>query len=514
VTDQDLGAPGAPAAADPVAGVRLRGAGRSFLWTLASQAAGLVGNFFILGYNVRVLGTREFGALGLILAASSLFGVVAIALNMTAVRAGATASSRLDHEALSSLRAAHALYLGLAVLTVAASVGLAAILPHVISAGGPLATRIQVTTVLVGLGAAVGFAGAIPTSLVAADERFDVLARLALLGLLIRVVGTIALTSHLRLMAAGVVTLTTALLQLAIIVPLARRRHPEFGLRPRRTTRAALRRVIRYTAGLALLNTTSTIISSSDAFVIGGLLGPAAIARYRVGASTPLAAAGVLFGGYGVIFPALAKSADERSQVEAVAFLTRVVSWCAGAIYAGIAMLAPELVQCILGHTDLLAEQVLVCFSCGLAIDTCFHGIVLQMFVRGNQQAFVKWSPVELVLNLALTVALIVSFGPVGAALAAVVTYVAMDIALFPLVMRGHWPQPAGRFAWRHGLLPCIAAGAVTCAMALVVRALSTGLWTRLSVIAVVIIATMVAGLAVLTPASRARVFELAQKRG
>ena len=72
-----------------------------------------------------------------------------------------------------------------------------------------------------------------------------------------------------------------------------------------------------------------------------------------------------------------------------------------------------------------------------------------------------KFTWVELVLNLSVTVLGVKLFGPLGSALALAITISATDFIGFPIIARGRWGSPPGRFVMKHGVLQSAVGGAI-----------------------------------------------------
>jgi hypothetical protein len=124
----------------------------------------------------------------------------------------------------------------------------------------------------------------------------------------------------------------------------------------------------------------------------------------------------------------------------------------------------------------------------------------------------VKVTWFELLMNLSATLLGVELFGPVGSAIALAITIVTMDIVWFPIVMRGRWGVPAGRFVISNGVLQSIVAGGLAVGLAILPILSTHGLLTHLALVAADVICVLLVGLAVLGGSGRSRLFSLARR--
>jgi O-antigen/teichoic acid export membrane protein len=129
------------------------------------------------------------------------------------------------------------------------------------------------------------------------------------------------------------------------------------------------------------------------------------------------------------------------------------VGWLTGATFAALALVGPDVVRLFLGRTSGTGDAVLWICSGALCLDAAYHGVVQILAARGEQRVIARYFWLELIINLLATFVGVDLFGPVGSALALALTTAVMDLVVFPVVMRGRWGSPAGRFVLRRGVL-------------------------------------------------------------
>jgi O-antigen/teichoic acid export membrane protein len=178
------------------------------------------------------------------------------------------------------------------------------------------------------------------------------------------------------------------------------------------------------------------LISATDLIVVGAVATPAAVAFYRAAWIVPSQATALLFIGYDTVYPLLAGTTDMGGQEIATRFLTRVVAFVAGAMFAVLIVLRVDVVVAVTGHSSALAESVLVVFCCIWMANVPVHGLSLLLIARGRQNVFIWLVGVEAAANLVLTMVFAVVMGPIGAAYATLGTIALSNVFVFPAIVR------------------------------------------------------------------------------
>lgn len=498
--------PAAPGPAGP-ADTLLGGYGRGVGWTYLGL--GLTGGstFFLAAWTVRRVGTAQYGLFALVTSLAGLLVVFDYALGLTVQRAGARAggdpAATAAEEHRAAVHAAHGAYvvLGLAGLAVAA--------PAAVAAGrfGPGDTQYVVPTVaLLGAAASLQLGTAALPAVAVASRRFALRSGATAAGVGVRV--SVALVAVGRFGVAGLALahllgVVAERLVLAGVVP---RRIPWFRLRPPAPNGSALRGVLAYAGPLLLISMSGQLFAVSDLVAVGVLVGASAVGVYQVAGLVPLYLAAVLIVGYNVAFPALAASDDPAAQERATAFLTRLFGYVGGTGLAVVALLRGDVVAVLLGHGNQLAEDVLLALCAMSLANLLVHGLASLLIARGRQLLMARAVAVELPVNILLTIALVVRFGAVGAAVATLVTAMLMDFVILPVVSRGEFAGGALATTVRDGLGPA-ALGALVALAATQIGDLAVEPALRLALGAVVAgVIGLAVGLLLLGPGGRTTV--------
>jgi len=284
----------------------------------------------------------------------------------------------------------------------------------------------------------------------------------------------------LGLPSLGLGQLANALVSATFPAVWLKMREPWFHLLPGRARWTEVRRVGSFAIPLLVISVYGQVIAATDLVVVGAVATAAAVAFYKIGNLAPSRAVSWIFNGYDTVFPSLAGTQDERGQEAATLFLTRVAGYVAGSSFCAMALLRADVVTVIVGHQSSLAEEVLMVF-CGVwLVNIPVHGLMLLLIARGKQGVFIPLVAAEAIANLALTVLFAVVIGPIGPALATLVTIIVTNVIVLPILVRKEFGSMS---SWRiagNGFACGGIGGAVAATAMLPILVLGVG-WARLA---------------------------------
>lgn len=449
--------PGAPASPS-----LLGGYGRGVGWTYLSLLLTGGSTFFLAAWSVRRIGTAQYGLFALVTSVAALLTVFDYALGLTVQRAGARLDAGEDDGNAAAVRAAHGAYallgaVGAAVTLVACTIAAVA---------GPDNLPYLVPTIaLLGLSTSLQLGTAALPAVALACRRFSLRSGASVFGVAVKVAVALVALGRFGVAALALAQLAGVVVERLVLARLVGRRVGWFELRPSVPDRPALRSVTVYAVPLLLISMSGQLFAVSDLVAVGALVGASAVGVYQVSSLAPVYIAAVLVVGYNVVFPALAGSDDTTGQEDATAFLTRVFSYVGATGLALVALLRGDVVDILLGSRSDLAEDVLLVLCAVSLANLVVHGLASLLIARGRQGVMARAVVIELPVNIILTVALVVAFGAVGAAVGTLATAVLMDFVILPRISRGEFGRPAIETTVRHGVVPA-ALGAAVAAVA------------------------------------------------
>lgn len=495
--------PGSEVPADALLGGYGRGVGWTYLGLVLTGGS----TFFLAAWSVRRVGTAQYGLFALVTSLAGLLAVFDYALGLTVQRAGARAgrdpAAHGAEEHRAAVHAAHGAYmvLGMAGLVVAA---LAAAGAGLLGPGGT--PYVVQTVALLGAAASLQLGTAALPAVAVASRRFALRSGATAAGVGVRVAVALVAVGRFGVAGLALAHLLGVVAERLVLAEVVPRRIPWFRLRPSAPGRGALQGVAAYAGPLLLISMSGQLFAVSDLVAVGVLVGASAVGVYQVAGLLPLYLAAVLVVGYNVAFPALAASDDPADQERATALLTRVFAYVGGTGLAVVALLRGDVVEVLLGSRNELAEDVLLALCAMSVANLLVHGLAALLIARGRQLLMARAVAVELPVNIVLTVALVVRFGAVGAAVATLVTTVLMDFAILPFISRGEFALGALGTTVRDGVAPA-AAGALVALAASQIADLAAPPGLRLALGAVVAGALGLAvGLVLLGQSGRAAV--------
>jgi len=449
----------------------LDGYGRGAGWTYLSLGVTGGSTFLLTAWSLRRIGTAEYGLFAIVTALTNVFLTFDYALGLGVQRAGARVRSALDdtesQENRDRVRAAHCTFavLGLAIVGVAALVAVV-----ILAVGTARRPYVLETVLLLGFAMALQMGTAALPAVTLATRQVPLRSCAAIAGIVTRVVIALLMVPRFGVAGLGLAQVGGVAADRLVLIRFLSQRLPWFEMRPTVPNRSELRQVANFAAPLLGIGVSQQLLVACDVVVVGIVSGASAVAVYQVASIVPLYAVGILTVGYNVILPALAGSNDLADQEDATAFLTRLFCYVAGVGFVLVALFRRDLIDLLLGRRSHLAENILI-IACGIALARiALHGLVLVLIARGRQVLMVRTLAAEVPLNVILTVALVVAWGPVGASTATLATVLLLNSLIFPLAARHEFRDAVAMTLLRHGALPAtlgagvalLAAGAST----------------------------------------------------
>ena len=267
----------------------------------------------------------------------------------------------------------------------------------------------------------LGFAFRFPlglfTSLLAGQQRYDVINFAGLLSAVLYLVG---LTGVLLWRDGGLITLAVATLIVTLVrllwpLPWVRREIPTLRLRPSLATRDQARELLSFSGPNFMINVASKVVFSTDVIVVGIVLGIVAAGLYKIPATLFTLAFGVGMAVTTLLFPLL-------SELEGADELERQRDYLLSGLRMGLAVvLLVSLPLAILPDRFLTAwlpdgdfsESVPVLSLLMVSLVFAQPGYMLTQFLvaRGRHRGIAVVRVAAVTVNLALSIALAYAVG-------------------------------------------------------------------------------------------------------
>ena len=428
----------------------LRGAARDVGWSYVSVLVTASATLMASGLIVREAGAAAFGMYSLILVSGAVLVPLEWSISVVIVRAVARRAGVRTAEEEEATGSAHAVLVGLAALVLLAGAVTAA--THALAIESPRIDGLSTLIFLIACSWSVLIFGAGHHAVLLGHRQFRLIATAISLGAVSQLIVLVVFIRSGPLVVMGIAQLVAALSSRMVIV-IGARRIDHLPVRPGRISTVDLRSISKGAAPVFALGVGAQVVTTTDLIVVGALAGSTAAGLYRIGSLVPAQIIGVLYRGCDTVFPALARSTDAREREGAVVFLTRLLSYTAGAALGCAALLAEEIVVVLSGEPSHEAEAVLIIFALLWTVNATVHGLALVLIALERQSTFLPLVAVETIANLLLTIPLVSVWGGRGAAAASLVTLLISNCVVFPKVVKSSFTISPARTIWGDGLV-------------------------------------------------------------
>jgi O-antigen/teichoic acid export membrane protein len=409
---------------------------------MVTQALLMVVNLALAPLLIHELGATTYGLWVLVLSISSITGLLDIGMSAALVKYVAEYDARGDRrEAARIVGAAAWLYIILGALGAAIIAGLAFVLPGVLNV--PEASRETATLLLIGvaLGLLLGLPTIVPTAVLRGLQRFPTVNAIAVFIALCNVALTvIVLVAHIGVLGLAAAAVITSVANLWLAVVAMRRAAPEFALGHLRFDRARLRRLIRFSAPIAVIQIAGRLQLKVDAIVIGAALPIRLLTPYNLAQRLAEGTRTVTDQFTRVLLPVATEVATARSAAEGRVLLltaTRLTLLLALAVATPLILLGGQVLEVWVGPEFRPYGDVVALLAASAVIDVSSYpgAATLQSMERHKPLAWM--SLLSGVVNLALSIVLVHTLGVRGVALATCSTTAAEILLLvLPYIAR------------------------------------------------------------------------------
>jgi len=418
--------------------------------TYAVYAASLASGLAITPIVVHALGTTAYGLWAFIGAVTVYLGLLDFGVGPSIIRFGAVQRGRRAPEETSELASIGlVLYGAIGLLSVAAGVGLAWLVPVVLDLPDDLVWPARSATLLVVVGIAARFPLGLFGNLLVAQQRYDVVNLLSVglyAGLVVAIFqgdGGVVLLSALALAAT--------VFRLAFPLAWLPRELPSLRIRRGHITRARLRELIAFSWHNFLVHIASKIVFSTDVIVVGVLLGAEAAAFYAIPAKLFQLAFQVGVAGTNLLFPAFAEleGAGETDRQRAFLLTGLRGGMCVMLAFALPLVLVPDLfIRAWIGQGFGPSTWVMVLLGFTLLLHQPGQVLSQYLIARGQNRKLARVVLAAAGANVVLSIILAETVGLWGVALSTLVTDLAAMAVLVPRLVLRAAGLSARELAW------------------------------------------------------------------
>lgn len=442
---------------------------------VATNWVGLVVNtalsFVLAPIVVNTLGSTYFGIWSLLQQFTGYLWLFDLGVRESVVKYVAQHDAAGEHEELNRIiGTAVGMYSLVSLAGLAASVGVALLLPHVFNIPADAVPIARWVAFLTGATVAVSFLFNVYVGVLMGLQRLYLVTRLGMLFSVLRAVAIIILLK----LGFGIIALAFVGLAMSVIngwrVYAACRKHaPHIALGPIPLRRATVSRLLNYGKWVLVSNVGDKIIFSTDAIVLGMFLPVSSIAYYAIAGPLINHLRSIVTAAAQVVNP-LSSGLQARNEMRSLATMIQLgttfavllgLPFCVGFLLLGERFIALWMGAEFAGR----AASVLTALTAGSVIGLPYLTVSGFFYGIGEHRVIAITRVVEGIANLALSIALIGPLGLVGVALGTTIPHAVVVGAVLPWLLPRHVPLRLRDYYLRTYIRPMIGAVpfAVTC---------------------------------------------------
>jgi O-antigen/teichoic acid export membrane protein len=349
----------------------------------------------------------------------------------------------------------------LGVLAVILSVAFAYVAPALFNIPESLVDDTRIIVVLGGLTVAATLIGGIFGGIVTGLQRFDAQCGLEIFLTTARATAfVIALREGHGLVSLAVIQLASSILYCILFWAASRRLYPGLRLRFRGALFPQMRTLLSFGASLSVIYVFARLISYSDVVVIAAFLPIEAVAFFAIAGHLSSQAGGIATSLSYVMTPRVSAlmSMGSNSVGEEVLGVARIAALIAAPIAATFILRGESFINLWMGPDyGPVSGPVLLILAMVLWLEAPRAVVMQSITGMARQKMLIPGVIFEAACKLALSIALVLPLGIVGAALSTLVASMLMSLGYIPVCLAKVTGVPVRRFYRNCVLLPATA---------------------------------------------------------
>jgi O-antigen/teichoic acid export membrane protein len=444
---------------------------RNVLGTYAVYAAAIVSGLLVTPITLHALGNDAFGIWAFIGSITIYLSVLDLGVGPSIIRFAAEARGRRSPEDTNDIASnGLMLYALIGVATLPIGVGIAWLVPELITTPDDLVWPARISTLLLVLSIAARFPLGLFNNLLIAQQRFDLLNLANFVGTVLYAAAVAIFLPHGGgLILLGVLTFGVTLLRLGLPLAWLRRELPDLRLRRALVSRARLRELTSISWSNFLVHLASKVVFATDVVVVGIVLGAEAATLYAIPAKLFALAFGLGNVGSGLLYPAFAEheGAGESARQRRLLLAGLRGGTAAAVLLAFPLLLIPDLlIEAWVGDGYGASSPVMALLALVLLVHQPIYLVTQFLIARARQHEIARVLVGAGVVNIVLSVVLASTVGIWGVALSTLLTDIAVLLYVVPVLVAPAASLGVATFAW--ATLKPVIPGAVAALVVLV----------------------------------------------
>jgi O-antigen/teichoic acid export membrane protein len=434
--------------------LRVRHIARNVMSNWLATAANMAVGFFLAPFIVHRLGIVAYGVWVLAISAVNYLGLLDLGMRSSVLRFVSKGRTKGDHGAASDAMSAALwvrIQIGAAVLLL--SGGLAAAFPYMFHIPPELAGDARIAVLIIGFNTALGMSVGVFGGVLSALNRYDLQSFVTLVQLGIRALGVVlVLRSGHGIVAIAICELIAAVAGNALLFWIARRSYPELQLRLTRPNHEILRQLWSYSFYVFLITIAVQLVYQTDNLVVGAFVSASAVTYYSIGNSL-CRYTDQMVGAMTLTFVPAA------STYEAAGDTSRLIGLYRNGTRAMMTVSLPILVTLMTrGRTFIglwmgpqysqSSGTVLMILATALFFSLSNNTAGAIAYGVEKHKIMAKWSIIEAIANLSLSIILARRFGIYGVALGTLIPSLFVHLFLWPMLFSRLLDLGGPRVVW------------------------------------------------------------------
>ncbi len=397
--------------------------------------------FFLTPFLVHSLGNVAYGVWVLLMSLTGYLGLIEMGVTVSAGRYINYHIGRGEEKELNKVvNTSLAFFTAISVLIVGVSVILGQFCSHIFTKiPGLLTHQAGLVLFLMSINILLGLYSSMFSLLLTSKDRFDLknISEIIVLG--VRTAAIVwVLTSGYGLVSLAIVTVGASMLGCLIQYMLARWKGTLICYGIQYLNRDTFKRIFNFGAWAFVNNVSSIIISSTDAIVIGALIGSKAITFYMIGFMLVDYALKFLISVVGVMIPEITKVAGRKDFATLQKFMidgSRIATFFAVPLFVGLIVFGRDFMVLWMGAEYYKSGWIVLILAISRFGHLANQSAGACLWGLGHVKTISKVSIAAAVCNLCLSIffVMVMKWGIYGVALGTLLPMLAQDMVFMPI---------------------------------------------------------------------------------
>jgi O-antigen/teichoic acid export membrane protein len=427
-------------------------------WVAYAVTIGI--GFFMSPFLIHQLGDPVYGVWVLISSLVGYLGLLDLGFSPSIVKSVAEHRARGDDEAINRLATGGLIIFGaLGVICLVLSSVVALCFNRLFHT--PLGdTAIACIVFIIGLDIAISFPASVFAAVLRGCQRYDLYASASTLMVLARsVLVVIFVVRGYGLLALAIVTFLLDMARLVYLIGCAYRLNPALRIGREYFHRESMRGLSTSSAYFFLISIGTQLNFFTDTVVIGLYFSTAAVTTYFIANRLITYLRELVMEMIGVLMPSVTNlhATQDKARLTELHVLSTKYTLLIALPIAGVFLILGDVFITLwvgpgYSQSVLLLRILTIAIVASLAISPTERVLM----GSGKHEVVARFTILQAVINLLLSLLLVKPLGLAGVALATTTSLVGFVLALFPIYFRSYLQAPLGNFLRRSMLLPCL----------------------------------------------------------